>query len=310
MTDYSNSSLYGLLEPTVKQYGSSMVMTNVVKPTKKKFLNIDTRFTDDYIYPRTGFNQISNYVFTLPEKVNEIKSIYVSSVEIPNSFYNISAALGNSYFTIVTGSGTKKVVQMDDGNYTDLSAVYTNLQTKINGQGVDASFTIAPNTSYSTIKNGSTSYEVDFNTDICGNSDKYNFRSKLGWLLGFRDASFSMLASTTYISPSSANLNPIRYLYLVVDEFSNSFPNSFVSPMNNYLMNKKILARITVDNIHYPYGSVITANHSNGLLVSDRRSYQGKVDIQKLSVQLVNEFGIPVNLNGLDFSFVLQIEHE
>jgi hypothetical protein len=304
-------SLYGFIEPAAKvnQYGSNMVMTNVIKPTKTKILNIDTRFTDEYIYPRTGFNQISTYTFTLPEKVNEIKSISVSSVEIPNSFYNISAALGNSFFKLVNG-GITKLVQMDDGNYTDLSAVYLNLQSKINSVGVDASFTITPKTGYSTIKNSGTTYEVDFNTDICGNIDKYNFRSKLGWLLGFRDASFSMTANTTFVSPSSANLNTVRYLYLVVDEFSNSFPNSFVSPMNNHIMNKKILARITIDNTHYPYGSVVTATYTNGLLVSDRRKYQGKVDIQKLAVQLVNEYGIPVNLNGLDFSFTLEIEHE
>lgn len=36
------------LEPTVTQYGSSMVMTNVNKPRKTMYLNIDTKFTDDY----------------------------------------------------------------------------------------------------------------------------------------------------------------------------------------------------------------------------------------------------------------------
>lgn len=310
MSNLDSTNLYGFLEPTVKQYGSNMVMTNVVKPTKKKFINIDSRFTDDYIYPHTGFNQITNYIFSLPEKINEVKTITVTSIEIPTSYYNISASMGNSFFTFTDSFGTKKIIQMDDGNYTDLSSVYLNIQSKVNTLGIDASFTIAPKTSYTTIKNGAVGYEIDFNTDICGNSDKYNFRSKLGWLLGYRDPSFSMLPSGTYISPSAANMNPVRYLYLVVDEFSNSFPNSFVSPMNNYIMNKKILGRITMDNKTYPYGFVMNANHRNGFLTSDIRRYQNKVDIQKLNVQLVNEYGIPVNLNGLDFSFVLEIEHE
>ena len=52
------------------------------------------------------------------------------------------------------------------------------------------------------------------------------------------------------------------------------------------------------------------ANLSNGLLVTDIRSYTGKVDIQKLNVQLVNEFGNVIDLNGDDFSFCLKIEHE
>ena len=44
--------------------------------------------------------------------------------------------------------------------------------------------------------------------------------------------------------------------------------------------------------------------------MSDRREYQGKIDIQKLNIQLVTEWGVPINLNGLDFSFILDIEHE
>ena len=305
-----DSNIYGFLEPTVKQYGSSMVMTNVVKPTKTKIINIDTRFTDEYIHPKSGFNQIGTYTFTLPEKINEVKSIHVTSFELPMSFYNISAALGNSFFTLNANSGSKKIIQLDDGNYTDLSSVYLNLQTKLNAQGVDISASIAPKTSYTTLKNGATSYEIDFNTDICGNSDKYNFRSKLGWFLGYRDPSFSAIGNTSYISPSAANINSVRYLYLVVDEFSNSFPNSFVSPMNNHIMNKKILARICIDTKNFPYGTVVHGNKYNGFLVSDLRKYHGKVDIQRLGIQLVNEYGVPINLNGLDFSFVLEIDHE
>ena len=305
-----DSNIYGFLEPTVKQYGSNMVMTNVVKPTKKKIVNIDTRFSDDYIYPKTGFNNINTYTFTLPEKINEVKSIHVSSVEIPMSFYNISAALGNSFFTLNANSGSKKIIQLDDGNYPDLSSVFVNLQSKLNANGVDISVNILPKTSYTTLKNGPAAYEIDFNTDICGNSDKYNFRSKLGWLLGYRDPSFSLVSSTSYTSPSAANINTVRYLYLVVDEFSNSFPNSFVSPMNNYIMNKKILARISIDSRNHPYGSGVLGNEYNGFLITDTRNYHGKVDIQRLGIQLVNEFGIPINLNGLDFSFVLEIDHE
>ena len=34
------------LEPKVKQYGSHMVMSNVNKPTKTKYVNVDTKFSD------------------------------------------------------------------------------------------------------------------------------------------------------------------------------------------------------------------------------------------------------------------------
>jgi hypothetical protein len=54
----------------------------------------------------------------------------------------------------------------------------------------------------------------------------------------------------------------------------------------------------------------LTANVSIGYLLSDTRCYTGKKDLQKLGVELVNEYGNTVNLNGLDFSVALEIEHE
>ena len=41
------------LEPNVTQYGSHMVMTNVHKSSKTKYINIDTRFSDEYNYHNT-----------------------------------------------------------------------------------------------------------------------------------------------------------------------------------------------------------------------------------------------------------------
>ena len=38
--------------------------------------------------------------------------------------------------------------------------------------------------------------------------------------------------------------------------------------------------------------------------------YAGNVDIQKLNIQLVDEWGNIVDLNQLDFSFCLEIEYE
>ena len=45
---FDKSTLF--MEPNTTQYGSHMVMTNVVKPKRTKYLNIDTRFRDEYNY--------------------------------------------------------------------------------------------------------------------------------------------------------------------------------------------------------------------------------------------------------------------
>ena len=75
------------MEPRVSQYNNHMVMTNVSKQTRKKFINIDTKFCDEYANNRTNpgnpsYN-VANYNITLPEKINDVKSMSVRNVEIP-----------------------------------------------------------------------------------------------------------------------------------------------------------------------------------------------------------------------------------
>jgi hypothetical protein len=56
----------GLFLDKVSQHGSNMVMTNVSKPTKQKFLNIDTTFSDDLTLLETTTKPTPS--FTIPEK--------------------------------------------------------------------------------------------------------------------------------------------------------------------------------------------------------------------------------------------------
>ena len=298
------------MEPQINQYGENFVMTNVMKPKKIKYLNIDTRFTDEYNYD-SSFNETKSYTITLPERINSVLSIKVLSAEIPVSFYNISKSLGNNSFKISnTSTSISKMVVLADGIYTS-----TTLATEINYEmgllGLSGISYQTTNKKSVFSDTGNNSFVIYFNTDISGNYDKFNFRSKLGWLLGFRNESYSLTSVSGVItSESFINLNTTRYLFLVVDEYNNSFQNSFLAPMYGYIMNKKILARISVDNQGFPFGTVICGTEYNGNLVSDRRCYNGIIDLQRLGIQLVNEWGVPVNLNGLDFSFLLEVCYE
>ena len=298
------------LEPKVNQYGSHMVMTNVTKPTKTKYINLDTKFSDDFNYNRCGnsyYNSIESYTFTLPERLTEVKSMKVLSVEIPMSIYNISTSLGNNFFKVVDDTSLiSSMIIIDPSNYT-----IAELQNEINFKlSISTTLSYTASSNFSNLTATGTTYTVFFDTDICGNFDKYNFRSKLGWALGFRDQSYNITSSNTS-SESFIDLSNPRYLFLVVDEFNNCVQNTFISPVNGSLMNKKILARISVDKTLYPFGTILHSYENYGSLVSDTRYYSGgKVDIQKLNVQLVNEYGFPMNLNGLDFEFIIEVIFE
>jgi len=311
------------LQPKVNQYGSHMVMSNVQKPTKIKYWNIDTRFRDDYdSYAQTvSGSQIRWFTMTMPESINDVKSIFVPNIELPMSFYNISATFGNNVLKI-----NNSILTLPDGNYTaaslktamqaqltalslstvvfDMSYNGNPIVSFVNNTGfpVELNFAVKPSNTCNDITNGGAGVTADF--------DKFNVKSKLGWLLGFRDISYTIANGSTKVAESNLNLNNPRYIYLVVDEFINGNQSSFVSPLPMSIVNKNILAKITIDTVHYGYGTVLTANQFNGLLMSDRRSYNGKVNLQKLKIQLVNEYGFPVNLNGMDFSFCMEIEYE
>jgi hypothetical protein len=300
MTDYyNNSDLY--MEPKTQQYGNHMVMTNVHKSTKIKHISIDTKFRDDYDY-----TQPANLQIVLPEIVNDVHSIRVTNMEIPMSFYNISANLGNTYFKITNVANTE-IIKIDDNNY-DAASLQTEITAKLaaSTHGKQLVFTInnMGKTNISTTSDNTIT--IDFDVDKSGNSDKFNFKHKLGWLLGFRKTSYDIIKGTNTVSECILDLSGPRYLYLAIDEFSKGNQNSFVSPLSSSLINKNIIARISLDKSQYGYGSILPANTYNGLLATDKRCYTGKVNLQKLQIQLLNETGIPMNLNGYDFSFCLE----
>ena len=112
------------------------------------------------------------------------------------------------------------------------------------------------------------------------------------------------------ISECLIDLNGPRYLYLVIDEFSQNNTNSFISPQAGFLMNKNILARITINSTTFPNGAILPANNFNGYLLTDRRNYNGIIDIKKFNVQLVNDIGKVMDLNGMDFSFCLEVTQD
>jgi len=289
------------LSPELTQQGGHMIMQNVNKPTKIKFLNIDTRYQGDY-----NSNKLATFTYNLPQRITEVKSIAVRSIEIPMSFYSFSLNNGNTFMKIDNSS---VVIPNYSYNMDD-----TNLKTKLNNQfisRISSTFTLDISLNRTTITNTtSTTHNIYFDVDVSGGFNKYNFKSSLGWCLGYRLPEYSLSSGNSLVAESLVDFNAIRYLFLVVDEFRQSNPNSFVSPLYNGYISKNVLAKITLNTAIYPFGSILPANLFNGLLLSDQRYYSGKTDIQKLQIQIVDEWGRIVDLNQMDFSFCLEIECE
>jgi len=304
MSNYHNNTLF--MEPQTKQYGSHMIMTNVHKKSQKKYINIDTKFRDDY-------NYLSNVDFNiqLPEVINDVKSMRVTNIELPHTFYNISANLKNNCFRVTqTTTNNTEMIIIDDNYYTAASLQFEiNQKLVASNLGAVITATVADNTKTILVSTASDRV-IDFDVNTDGISDKYNVKNKLGWLLGYRKFSYSLTSNVNTVAEVNVNLNTHKYLYLAIDEFQSSKQNTFVSPVFRSIINKNIIARISIDYKTYPYGNIIHANDGNGFLLSDSRDYTGTVNLQKLHLQLLSDIGDPISLNGDELSFCIEVSHE
>jgi len=296
---FDNSSKNLFMEPKVTQYGSHMVMTDVVPPSKVKYINIDTRYRDDY-----DPSKVADYNITLPERLTDITSIKVVNAEIPMTFYNISSDLGNNVFCV-----NDTVIILPDEQYTEVTLTAAiNNQLVLSGYG-DLVYQIVNKRSQFTNNNITTNYQISFNVSAQGALDTQHPTYKLGWLLGYRDSRYILTPAVTNTSQAFVDLLGPRYLYLVVDEFKNGNPYSFTSLLQESAVNStQILARFAMNPDSYPYGILFPAR--GGYIASDVRKYTGTVNLQRFNIKLVNERGVPMNLNGMDFSFCMVATHE
>jgi len=272
-------------------------MSVVESTTKTKYLTIDTRFRDKY-----DSSCVANYNITLPERINNVKSMRVTNVEIPVSYYNISANIGNNAFYFKQSDKFVDII-VPDGNYDETTLIET-----VNTAIPFATIVFSIENHRGVFTNNDLVGECIIGFNLSQNPTiQTGVLSTFGWLLGYRKSLYTLALNAKIASESFAMLTGPRYLFLVVDEFTNGNPHSFLSlSRTSELSSQQILARITT-GIN-PFGTVLVADtYSN--CCSDTRIYSNEVNIQRLNVKLVDELGTIVDLNGMDLSFCLELQH-
>jgi len=285
------------------------------KRSLRQNINIDTRFRENYYT-----TQSTNFHLDLPIRLTQVVSLQLSALEMPTSFYAVSGVFGNNFFVLQIDGLEPLIVTVPDGNYS-----YLTLQKYINqfltSQSVPAykqiQFLSDINTPSGTGSGGSgkmvvaydstatpplLNFSINFQTDKYGNEDRQTpLPLKLGWLMGFREGYYEN--NLAYVSEGIIDLTGPKYIYLVIDDFNKSVNDGFYGAFTSSILNKNILARISLQ------GSVFsTFTQSNLLLITTSRQYFGPVDIQKIQVQLLDEYGRILNLNNMDYSFCLTFQ--
>ena len=292
------------IQPYTNTYPNT-IQTGTLNPIERKtftrIVNIDTKFRNNY-----DTTLSSDCTFDLPIRFPNVVTMELSSFEFPTLYYLTSVSGDNYYyFTLEINFVIKYVcIPSEIHNFVDVIA-YLNSYFKLIGQtepdfsGIVFSLTITNPSTQSgivVIENKSINgapiniFNIDFSPL---SQDNRPLSSNLGWLLGFRNSIYQN--GIKYISESLANFVCDKYLFLVVDEYVNNKSDIFYSCFTSSILNKSIIGRIIL--------------HPNNTLevVTEPRQYFGQVDVTKIKVQLLDEYGKPIRYKNIDYSFCLKL---
>jgi len=308
-----------IIKQPLTPYGQSMpseFYQGTINPLSKRILrqniNIDTRFRENYYT-----SNACNFHVDLPIRLTQVVSLQLSAIEFPTTFYTISKVFGNHFFVLEIPEKEPLIVTIPDGNYDYLglqnyinnyltnvaTGDYNNIQCLVD---INTPTGSGPSGGSGKMVFGSTSgtqsFSINFLTDRYGNEDRQTpLPLKLGWLMGYREGYYEN--AYTYPSEGIVDLVGPRYIYLVVDDFNNSVLDGFYGAFTSSILNKNILARISLQGNVFNF---LSQNNFN--LITTPRQYFGPVDIQKLQVQLLDEYGRILDLNNMDYSFCLSFQ--
>ena len=335
--NFSTSDFQAKYKNTIEEYGDhilikenglnnsltdtvsvSAIPRGILNPIKikaiKKNLNIDSKFRPDYYTSKS-----SDFTITLPERINKIASMRIVSAEIPISFYAISPKLNNTTFTLKIGS-ISYPIKLPEGNYecqfTDktkaafIENAINDALDKAYGSSCPIGYTvdIVSGKSVFATKEAQASpidFTIDFNVDNEGTHDNnIPIMFRLGWQLGFRAAQYK---GETVISESICHISRSPYFYIAINDYQNNSNNHFTAAFSESILSPNIMERVSIANLLSSSTRIYCLSNLKSS-ENTKREYFGPVDIQRLTISLYDEYGRIVDLNGMDWSLLLEFE--
>ena len=338
------TSVSSLINPVPRDEGAS---EGVAKHTIHRLLCLDSRFRDNYYtslstdYRITLPSNIKNVISMELAALEFPNTYYQISKSLGNNYMWIGTnVIGN-------GSSSNPIqwfyISIPDGNYRRKeieSAINEQIKiaTGVNGDEerpaciidehttktvfsliglddfegeVDArQLYIAFNRSSGKYNGGATvamqsnSSLTDFDYDAKNNGIVGN----LGWILGFRLGEYS--GSWSYVSEGCYDAWGTKYLYIVINDYNQNVNNFVITAYNESIGKANVLARISTESSasnDFSAGLSLTNNTIANDSSIKKRDYFGPVNISKLEIQILDEFGRVIDLNNMDFSLALNL---
>jgi hypothetical protein len=211
--------------------------------------------------------------------------------------------------------------------YSELSGITVNaldpsidiayISDRISGRSI-LSYPTTPGQPYS--GKFTAGFNVHFAIDKYGNRDLVDsIQLKLGWKLGYRTGNYK---AAEYDSSTNANnvmsegvclVTPPRYVFISIDDGQKASNNNYSVIFTDSSLDVDIIARINYAAEVNNSGAYLIASDvglSNSM--NRTREYFGPVDIDKLRIRLLDEYGRILDLNHMDWSMTLSfnILHE
>jgi len=297
-----------------KQNGDTTMLIKTLDPSFNdiiidgtyKLLDNPSEPTDITINASSNIIGSRAWLITIPDGIYEIDWQDTNNAADIIITMNNAIALAKPGYTLI------------DGRFLyDASGPYLNPSEDI-CYNVDRSTgkSIYSTPSGATSTNLSYGFELLFNVGQSGFIDllSVNIQLRLGWKLGFRVGSYTSannINNTAFsiISESICAVMPPRYIFISIDDGQKNQGNSLLAAYSQSTLDKNIMTRInyaaTMDGVGV-FKCASDAGLSNQL--NRTREYFGPVNINRLHIQLFDEYGRHVNLNGMDWSMMMVFE--
>lgn len=290
---------------------------------------------------KTGnIGTVTDFTVELTTPYKDAISLKVAALTFDNFYYPISEYLGSNQITVTSfdynpsapnpsatvANQNTETFTVNDGNYTsgELVILFNTLFTGSPIAGIAAIEALEDTTKNKFIFRVNPSPPVPppagraygFNLNFTNTSyPSREIYRQLGWLLGYRSEEYNFfnnyisVASSTLVvgfNPESCiNLIGTSSFFLEVEDYNNNHPRLIdynCNSQNSYQMNN---LQIRIPNVS-PFGNQTYEDSSDR--VFRKRKYFGPVSIQKLRIRLLDDNGVPVNINAGAFVVTLEIE--
>lgn len=224
----------------------------------------------------------TNFRVNLANPINSrIIGYGLKSAVIPKTNYNIPVI--RNTFTFFNSASTFTIT-IQAGNYT-MTQLLAEIKTQLDLTGLDT-YTVTYDPISGKVTFSAATFPFILNPTL--DNSQGSILYKLGFVPG------QAYAGLTVTSPNVADISGIKSVFIKIKQLTQYMRNT-----TNSMLNFKI-------DLSCPFGSIIyyadeNKYHQYFNIAQDNLTNQGFFDIT-----LVDEYAVPIDLNGRDWSFVLQ----